>query len=39
MQIVPPPRIINGVPSNVLGTVGVGSWGAGERTGAGRLAR
>jgi uncharacterized protein len=27
LQIVPPPLIINGVPSNVLGAVGVGSWG------------
>ncbi|WP_118181300.1 phage tail protein [Paraburkholderia phosphatilytica] len=27
LQIQPPPMIINGVPSNVLGAVGVGSWG------------
>jgi hypothetical protein len=27
LQIQPPPLIINGVPSNLLGMVGVGSWG------------
>lgn len=27
LQIQPPPLIINGVPSNLLGLVGVGSWG------------
>lgn len=27
LQIQPPPLIINGVPSNLLGVVGVGSWG------------
>lgn len=27
LQIQPPPLIINGVPSNLLGIVGVGSWG------------
>lgn len=27
LQIQPPPLIVNGVPSNLLGLVGVGSWG------------
>jgi hypothetical protein len=27
LSIQPPPLIINGVPSNILGAVGIGSWG------------